>query len=120
MTLGARRAGVFRHTVKLLVYIQGHRVTLCQSNQVGIAMTAEAVPIGCARLVQHAANSMRLMTVDAHRDDIRLLAPQTTLYDLPMDLLDLRMTLLTRQRDVVTMDAGCWVRVGQDLVRRVA
>ena len=120
VALRASRAGVPRGVVGLLVHEQGYRVALRDAHQTLVAVTTHAVGVSRTRLVEHPAYPVRRVTVHAGRDSVRLLLPQPALDHLAVHLLDLAVALCAGRGDVVDVDRGARVGVGQDLVRGVA
>jgi hypothetical protein len=102
-----------------VIDVQGYPFALDDLVQILVLMAGQAEPVGKALLVIDAPDVMRLVTIDADRNLVRLLFPQLATDDFQMYLLDLSVTLHTGGRDVVAIDAGLGVLMRQDVVRRV-
>ena len=63
-------------------------------------VATQAIAVRHALRVEDAADFMRLMTVDAGRDHVRLLLPQLAANHFAVDNFDQRVTLLASLRDV--------------------
>lgn len=68
-------------------------------------MADHAVAITDTFLVEYLTSLVRLMTIDAHGNDFRLLFPQLALDDLLMNLLDQGVTFGTYPDDIVAVNA---------------
>src|SRR5690606_15851479 len=80
------------------------RAAADRAREVGPGVALLAVAVGEAALVEDALHDVRLVAVDAHRHLMRPLLPQLAVDDLDVYLLDLRVALHARLRDVLAVD----------------
>lgn len=84
--------------------------------QVGIGMATHAIAVGHPFRVVDLADFVRLMAIDAGRDQVRLLLPQLAADHLAVYVLDVRVALGTRLGDVRLGDGGPGIGVGKHVV----
>jgi len=84
-----------------------------------ISVAFQAVLRGHPGIVEHAPDLVRLVAVHAGRDLVRLFLPQAPLDDPSVHLFDPPVALHAGAGDVVLVDAGSLVRVGENEVRRM-
>jgi hypothetical protein len=104
----------------LFVDVKRNRLAIHDHRQIWILMTGHAQSVRKALLIENSANVMRLMAIDADGDLVRPFLPQLAMDDFDVDLFDLCVALHTGGSDIVAIDAGLGVFVGQDVVGSVA
>jgi len=74
--------------------------------EAGFIMTGKALLVSHPLIIVHIPDLVRLMTVDACWEEMRLLLPQFTFDHLHMDLLDLLVTNCTGFGNVFSCNGG--------------
>ena len=85
-----------------------------------IAVAAHAIRVRHTLGVENVADFVRLVTVHAGGQDVRLFLPKLTSDRLAMHLFHLRVALGAGRRDVAPVNRGVRIGMRQDVVRRVA
>jgi len=85
----------------------------------GVDMARHAVLVADAVVVVDLPGFVRLMAVDADGDFVWSCLPEFSVDNLAMDLLDEGMTLRAGAHDVVAVNGGPGIRMGQDIVGRM-
>ena len=85
-----------------------------------IGVAAQAIAVGHPLGVENLADFVRLVAVDARRDQVRLLLPQLAADHLAVHGLDLRVAPRAGLGDVLFGDGGAGIGVGKHVVRGVA
>src|ERR1035438_9577399 len=86
----------------------------------GIGVAAQAIAVGHPLRVVNLADFVRLMAVDAGRNQVRLLLPQLAANHLAMDGLDLRVALGAGLGNILFGNRRARVVVGQHVVGGMA
>ena len=88
MALRARSPGVIRSQIREFVHEHRDGVFPAYGGERLISVAAHAVLVRDTGVVEHPTDSVRLVTLDAGRDLVRLLGPQPAFDQLDVDLLD--------------------------------
>lgn len=117
MTLAAGDFCVSRTCNFLNLYEQ---IPAIRRFQVLIAVAAHAIGVRHALRVEHVADLVRLVAIDARRKYMRFLLPQLAADCLAVDFFDLGVALGASRRDIAPVDRRIRIGMGEDAVRRVA
>ena len=112
---GMARAGQFSRADVQVSGLSGARPL-----EGGIGMAAQAIAIRHPLGVVDLADFVRLMAVDARRDEVRLLLPQLAADHLAVYGLDLSVALRAGLGNVLFRNRGLGIRVGTHVVRGMA
>jgi hypothetical protein len=104
----------------LFIDVKRYGFAIHDHRQIGVLVTGHAQRVGKALLIENPAHVVGLVAIDADRDLVRLFLPQLPVDDFGVDLFDLCVTLHTCGGDIVAIDTGLRVFVGQDVVGSVA
>ena len=111
MALHAGDAGMARAGQFSRVDVQRPGLSGARPLEGGIAVAAQAIAVGHPLRVEDLADFVRLMAVDARRDQVRLLLPQLAADHLAVHGLDLRVALGAGLGDVLFGDRGARIGV---------
>ena len=119
----ALRTGGFtvaRGAVVGFIHKQGDGYAVPLHDELGIAVTPQAVLVGDTGGVENPADLVGRVAIDTGRDDVWLFLPEPSLDDLAVNLLDLPVTLGAGLGDVVVVNARVRVGVRKNVVRGMA
>ena len=100
--------------------MQGNGITIDDFEDIRPGVAGQALLIRESLLVKNTTDFMRLMTVDAARDDVWLFFPQFTFDDFQMHTLNFNVTLGAGVGDICPINRRFRIFVWQDIMRGMA
>src|SRR5208282_96494 len=103
-----------------LAHADVHGFPVARPTQFLVCVATHAIRVGHALLIEDVPDLMRLMAIGTGGQNVGLLFPELATNDLAVNGLDLRVAPGAGGGDVLAIDRGCWIGMGQYQVRGVA